>query len=251
MKRSLRSWLWRVPLDQEVDEELAFHLEMRTRELIANGMDPRAAREAALSRLGDLARLKRTCIDIGRKRDRDMRLTQWIGEFRDDVRFAARQLARAPGFTAVAALTLALGIGATTAIFSAVHAVVLRPLPFPEPDRVMVLGEDWEGRPSSVSVGNFHDWRTHAKSFSALAAMQFFSFNLGEGDQPERVIGGRVTHTWFNVFGIAPLHGRVFNASEDTPGNDRVVVLSHRLWTRRFGADSGIVGRDIRMNSQP
>jgi len=252
VKQSLRSWLWRVPLDQEVDEELAFHLEMRTRELIARGMDPVAARREAASRLGDVVNLKRTCVDIGRKRDRDMRLTQWLEEFRDDVRFAARQLFNAPGFTLVAALTLALGIGATTAIFSAVQAVVLKPLPFPDPDRVVVVGETWgEGRTSSVSVGNFSDWRTHTKSFSSLAAMQFFSYNLSEGDQPERVVGGRVTYTWFDVIGMRPLYGRVFRREEDSPGNDRVAVLSHRLWTRRFGANPSIVGREIRLNSQP
>jgi predicted permease len=250
VKRSLRSWLWRVPLDVEVDEELAFHLEMRTRELIAGGMDAERARETAVRRLGDLRELKRTCVDIGRKRDREMRLTQWVEEFRDDVKFATRQLTRAPGFTLVAAFTLALGIGATTAIFSVVNAVVLRPLPFPEPDRVIQVGEEWEGRPSSVSVGNFHDWRTHAKSFSSLAALQYFSFNLSEGDQPERVIGGRVTHTWFGTLGIRPLHGRVFTPEEDAPGADGVVILSHRLWSRRFGADPEIVGREIRLNSQ-
>jgi putative ABC transport system permease protein len=249
MPRSLRSWLWRVPLDQEVDEELAFHIEMRTRELVAGGMDPADARAEAVQRLGDVTRLKRTCMDIGRKRDREMRLTQWIEEFRDDLRFAARQLVKAPGFTLVAAVTLALGIGATTAIFSVVHAVVLRPLPFPDPDRVMAVGETFEGELSSASVGNFHDWQTHAKSFSSLGALQFFSFNLSEGDQPERVVGGRVTHTWFETLGVAPLHGRTFSAAEDAPGNDRVVVLSHRLWTRRFGADPRVVGRQVRLNA--
>jgi putative ABC transport system permease protein len=251
MKRSLRSWLWRVPLDQEVDEELAFHVEMRTRELVARGVDPAVARDQARSRLGDAARLKRTCVDIGRKREREMRLTQWIDECRDDFRFAVRQLTKAPGFALVAGLTLALGIGATTSIFSIVHAVVLRPLPFPEPDRLMVVGEDFQGQPSDVSIGNFVDWRTHAKSFSSLAAMQDFSFNLSDDDQPERVVGGRVTHTWFSTLGIAPLHGRVFTAAEDVPGNDRVVILSHKLWTRRYAADPGIVGRTVRLNSVP
>jgi putative ABC transport system permease protein len=251
VKRSLRSWLWRVPLDQEVDEEIAFHLEMRTRELIAQGIEPDAAREAALRRAGDLRKLKRTCVEIGRKRDREMRLTQWLEEFRDDVKFAVRHLTAAPGFALIAAFTLALGIGATTAIFSVVHAVVLRPLPFPEPDRVLFVGEEWNGQPSAVSIGNFHDWRTHAKSFAALAAMQYFSFNLAEGDQPERVVGGRVTHTWFDVIGIPPLHGRVFTAQEDAPGAAPVAVVSHRLWTRRFGADPRLLGREIRLNSQP
>ena len=178
---------------------------------------------------------------------------RWILECRDDARFGLRQLAKAPGFAAVAGLTIALGIGATTAIFSVVHAVVLRPLPFPEPDRLMVVGEDFEGRgrPSDVSVGNFADWRVHAKSFSALGAAQYFSFNLSDDERPERVIGGRVSLTWFTALGVAPQHGRLFTASEDAPGNERVVVLSHRLWTRRYGADPAVVGRTIRLNSEP
>ena len=97
MKRSLRSWLWRVPLDQEVDEELAFHIEMRTRELVERGMDPKVAREIVLSRIGDLGQLKRTCEDLGRKRDREMRLTQWLEDLRDDVSVALRQLKASPG----------------------------------------------------------------------------------------------------------------------------------------------------------
>src|SRR4030095_8510301 len=104
MKRSLRSWLWRVPLDQEGDEAIAFHIEMRTRELVEKGLDPRIAREMVLARLGDAARLKRTCIDLGRKRERGMRLTQWIECFRDDVQFAVRQLRMSPGFTLVATM---------------------------------------------------------------------------------------------------------------------------------------------------
>src|SRR5688572_31627276 len=101
MKRSLRSWLWRVPLDQEVDEEIAFHIEMRTRELVARGIDPKTAREMVLTRLGDLSRLKRRCVDLGRKREREMRLTQWLEEFRDDVLSALRQMRASPGFTVV------------------------------------------------------------------------------------------------------------------------------------------------------
>src|SRR6266540_1872448 len=136
MKRSLRSWLWRVPLDQEVDEEIAFHIAMRTRELIERGVDPKTARDIVVARIGDVRRLKRTCVDLGRKRDREMRITQFLGELRDDVKFALRQLRAAPGFTVIAAITLALGIGANSAMFALADATLLRPFPFPESDRL-------------------------------------------------------------------------------------------------------------------
>src|SRR4026208_1730872 len=110
MKRSLRSWLWRIDVAQEVDEEIAFHVEMRTRELVDQGLDPRIAREMVLARIGDATRLKRTCVDLGRKRDREMRLTQWLEEFRDDVRFAVRQLKSAQGFAFVAARPHGAGV---------------------------------------------------------------------------------------------------------------------------------------------
>src|SRR5262245_26319745 len=135
MKRSLRSWLWRVPIDQEIDEELELHVEMRTRELVARGVDPKTARAQALRRLGDLRTLKHTMTTIGRKRDREMTLTQWLDELRDDLKFAFRQLRHSPAFTLVAVLTLALGIGANSAIFALVDATLLRPLPFGDPDR--------------------------------------------------------------------------------------------------------------------
>ena len=172
MKRSLRSWLWRVPLDQEVDEELSLHVELRTRDLIERGMDPRAARELVLSRIGDLGQLKRTCVDLGRKRDREMRLTQFIEELRADVTSAFRQMRSFPGFTAVAALTLALGIGANSAIFALADATFLRPLPFTAPhDRLVMLWERYPNRfLSQVSPLDFVDWAEQNQSFDAMAA---------------------------------------------------------------------------------
>jgi putative ABC transport system permease protein len=178
---------------------------------------------------------------------------RWMPECRDDVRFALRQITKAPAFAAVAVVTIALGIGATTAIFSVVHAVVLQPLPYPDPDQLMVVGEDFDGRgrPSDVSIGNFSDWRAHATSFSALGASNYFNFNLSDEGRPERVLGARVTHTWFSVMGVAAEHGRVLGAADDAPGNDHVVVLSHRLWSRRYGADPSVVGRSIQLNAVP
>ncbi len=242
-------WLWKKSVDDEVAEELDFHLEMRTREHMAHGLDPVAAREAARRRFGNFEGVKATCRDIGRKRDTDMRRREILGELRQDAAFALRQLAANPGFTLIAVLTLALGIGATTAIFSAVNAVVLRPLPVPQPDRLAFVLTEWQGRPTSVSVGNYIGLVAGQRVFENVGAMQYSSFNLSEGEAAERAMGGRVTASFFDVFGVPPARGRVFRADEDQPGHEQVVVLSHRLWSRKFGSDPAIVGRDVRLNS--
>jgi putative ABC transport system permease protein len=176
--------------------------------------------------------------------------TEFISELRQDVTFALRQLLRNPGFTTVAVVTLALGIGATTAIFSAVQAVVLRPLPFPDSDRLMVLYEMWRGRPGDVSAGNFVDGIEPARAFSAVTAVQYSSFNLAEEGDAERVIGARATAGFFDVFAVRPERGRAFTSEEDQPGREQVVILSHKLWTRRFARDPNVVGRQITLNER-
>jgi predicted permease len=243
-----RVW-WRPRVADEVDEELSFHLEMRTRELIAAGMDPAAARSEAERRLGDLGRMRTTLHALGAKRNQHMERTQYLAELLQDVAFTARQLIKNPGFTAVAVLTLALGIGATTAIFSAVYAVVLQPLPLQDPSRLMLVGEVWEGRPQVMSVGNYVDTNAAVADFEhGLSALNYTNYNLADETAPERVVGARVSANYFAVMGVRPILGRTFTADEDRPGNDRVVVLSHRLWTRRFGASESAVGRELRMN---
>jgi putative ABC transport system permease protein len=239
---------WRPAVDQEVDDELAFHLEMRTREYIERGMDPAAARRQAEKRLGDVREMRTALAALGRGRNSQMQRTEYFSELRQDIGFAWRQLVKNPGFTAVAVLTLALGIGGTTAIFSAVYAVVLQPLPLADPARLVVVAETYQGSPGGVSAGNYTDAAAGVPAFEGLTALRFSSFNLSEGTTPERIIGGRITANYFDVMGARPLLGRTFTPSEDQPGNDRVVILSHRLWTRRFGANPSVIGSAIRMN---
>jgi putative ABC transport system permease protein len=255
MKRSLRSWLWAVPVEQEVDEEIAFHLEMRTRELIARGMDPKRAREEATRRLGDVPRLKRTCVNVGRKRDRQMQLAQWLDEFKSDVKFAFRQLTAAPAFTLVAVVTLALGIGANSAMFALADATLMRPLPWTEPDRLVMISERNARTPrAAVSPLNLRDWEERNRTFQAMAAI---SMALGGGPllaapdgTVESVDRQYVTTHFFDVLGVTPVAGRTFLPADEGPATN-VVVMSEGLWRSRFGGDPTLIGRDIRLNGQP
>jgi putative ABC transport system permease protein len=252
MKRSLRSWLWRVPLEDEVNEELAMHIEMRTRELVERGMDPKAAREIVLSRIGDLGQLKRTCVDLGRKRDREMRLTQWFEELRDDVRFAIRQLRRAPGFTLVAALTLALGIGANSAIFALADATLLRPFPFPEPDRLVMVWERFQTfNRGGVAPLNLDDWSERNRTFQSMAGMLSFPRSIAAADGTvEQVSGAQVTRQFFEVLRVKPIAGRTFLPTDSTT-RPNTVVLSEGVWRTRFGGDPTLIGKAIRLGTDP
>ena len=250
-KEQLASRIWRSPIGDEVAAELAFHIEMVTRDLVAGGMDEKSARAEAVRRFGDLSAVSNTCATIGTHTEREMRRTEFLTELKQDITFALRQLVRTPSFTILATLTLALGIGATTAIFSAVQSIVIRSFPWEHPDRVMEVSELWRERRGNVSVGNYAVLRDRTASFDALAALQSSNLNLGDASGTERIIGGKVTHNFFSVFGARPLLGRVFRSEEDTPGTDAVVVLSHALWTRRFGADPAVVGTDIRLSGRP
>ncbi len=251
MRRSLRSWLWRVPLEREVDEELALHVEMRTRELVARGMDPVAARELALSRLGDVASLKHTMTAIARRRDRDMRLTQWLDELRSDLKFAIRQLKGSPAFTLVATLTLALGIGANSAIFALVDATLLRPLPYGNPDRLVSIWEKTATVPRSYgSPLNMLDWKTRSRSFEAVAGFTPSVGGMvmaGADGNAETVARQWVTSEIFDVLGVRAIAGRTFSA-EDEARRANVVVMSEAFWRTRFNADPGVVGREIRLD---
>ncbi len=255
MRRSLRSWLWRVPLEDEVDQELAFHVEMRTRELIAEGVEPSEARRRAVSRLGNLSDVRRSCVDEGRRRDRAMSITRWMDELRDDVKFGLRQLASAPGFAVVAALTLALGIGANSAIFALVDATLLRPLPFPAPEHLVMV---WERTPdgdarSAASPPNMADWRDRGRTIDDMAGYIPYVGSMvmaGADGTAETVPRQWVTAGVFRVLGLTPVVGRTI-APDDERRQANVVVLSDSFWRARFGGDPSIVGRAIRLDGEP
>jgi len=225
----------------ELDEELRFHLEKQTEANIAAGMAPEEARRQALVTLGG--------IDKIREEYRDALGFRLLSDFAQDVRHALRQMRRSPGFTAVAVLTLALGIGANTAIFTVVNAVLLRPLAFPEPDRIVRVLEFNRRHGGSVFVSpvNFEQWRKQSRSFTHIAALWPKSFVLA-GDRPERLLGGTVSPGFFEVLGIRPALGRTFAADEETAGRDQVVILADGLWKRRFGSDPAVLGRTITLN---
>jgi len=251
IRRSLRSWLWRVPVDQEVEEEIALHLELRTRELIERGLEPERARDEALRRMGDLRGMKRELVDLGRKRDREMRITQGLDELRDDVRFALRQLRGAPFFTAIAVVTLALGIGANSAIFALVDATLLRPLPFGDPDRLVAIHETTaDTRRGGVSPLNMNDWLQRGRSFDKMAGFIPSVGGMvmaGADGNAETVSRQWVSQGIFDVLGVNPVAGRFFLPTDEAE-KANVVVISEDFWRARFKADPGVVGREIRLD---
>jgi len=179
---------------------------------------------------------------------RDARTGATIDVLQRDVRFAARSLARTPAFTIAAALALALGIGATTAILSVVNGVLLRPLPYADSDRLMVIlhrGQD------PVAPDNFLDWRAQTRRFSDLAAAEYWTPNLPGADEPEQVHGLHITAGMLPMLGVRPFLGRVFTDAEDVPGAPHVAVMAYGLWQRRFSGDPGIVGRQVALDGQP
>jgi predicted permease len=249
-------WLYTIPLrlrslfrwaqaDRELDDELRDHLERKTEEYVAQGMTPEVARRRARLDLGGIEQTKEKC--------RDARRVNYVENLIQDLRYALRMLVRNPGFTGVAVLTLGLGIGANTAIFSVINGVLLRPLPYAQPNRLFFV---FESNPEAhfttfpMSTGDFLDHRSQ-DTLVSLAAYTRSDLQLAANDRPERLIGMRVSAGFFHVLGFAPQIGREFIEREEMKGNDREVVLSHSLWERRFGADPQIVGQTVTLSGQP
>jgi putative ABC transport system permease protein len=247
----------------EIVEELAEHLEAAYEEALSLGRSEEEAREEALAQFPDwslleceLSRAERSAAANlfaggGGESERGSGGSNVLEQLLKDLRYGFRMLRRKPGFTAVAVLTLALGIGGNTAIFSVVNAVLLRPLPYPEAGRLVSVYESLpQGGKGSVSVPNLLDWRAQSDAFTGIAAYQYGDFNLREEQQPVRAVGTQVTANFFEVLGATPQAGRGFLEGEDQAGRERVVVLSDKLWRRSYGADPGLVGRDILLGGE-
>jgi predicted permease len=247
----LRSLFRRAQVEQELDEELRYHIERQIEENIAKGMTPEEARYAALRAMGGVERRKEEC--------RDMRRVRWIEGLMQDVRYWLRTLRKSPGFTAVAVLTLALGIGVNTALFTLFNAVALRPLPVKDPDGIVKVyrkerGDSSlgiSGSSSSLSYPEYIAHRDGAQSFAALTAYADASLTLG-GAEAEGIRGLLVAGNYFSTLGAEMALGRAIAPEEcQTPGAAPVVVLSHSFWARRFGADPSLVGKTLTLNRQP
>jgi predicted permease len=242
----LRTLFRRNRTVQQLDDEMQFHLEQQIAENIANGLNSEEARYAALRTFGNPTILK--------EETRETWGWIWLEQIGQDLRHGARMLRKNPGFTVVAVLTLTLGIGATTAIFSVVDAVLLRPLPYRDPSRLVALYEDRtrDGFPrKEFTPANYADCKTQKQIFEDISAGVEDFFNLSAtGGDPERLMGERFTWNIFPLLGVKPLLGRVFQAEEDRPGFEHVTLISYRLWHGRFGADPGVIGRDLVLNGQ-
>ena len=240
----LRALAGRESVISDIDEELRHHVEMETEQNLARGMSPAEARRAARMSFGNFDNIRDTAYTV--------RGGGLMETFLQDVRYGARMLVRNKAFTAVAVLTLALGIGANTAIFSVVNDLLLRPLPYSDADRVVML---WEVTPSgrhmnTTSRANFREWRAQGASFESMSAFTDQRLNLTGVGEPEEVAGQLATPDLFKVLGVEPLHGRVLVAEDGNQGTAGV-VLAYGFWKRRFGGDPGLVGKTITLNGEP
>src|SRR2546429_731110 len=242
----LRGLLERDRLDKQLDEELRSHLEMRMADNRAAGMPPEEARYEAQMRLGNTALLKE---DTGA-----VDILGWLDESSRDFRHALRMLQRSPGFTAVAVLTLALGIGANTAIFSVINSVLLHPLPYHDPDSLVMVWESNSQHPNphnTVSPPNFLDWQRRNTVFSSMAFIFDERDNLTGNGDPQEVVVQDVSTNFFSLLGVDPLIGPGFTPENGQSGHANVVILSYGLWKERFAGDPAIVGKSILLNGRP
>ena len=244
--KGLRSLFRKEQVDRELDEELRAYQEMATEEKMKQGMNRNDALRAV--------RLERGNLEVSKEIVRSGRWESFVETCWRDLRFAARMLRKNPGLTAVAVLTLALGIGANSAIFSVVNAVLLRPLPYKDSDQlVQLIGHDQKRGVDFdwVSFPNFHDWAEQSKAFQYTAAYKFHAFNLTNVGQAEMLFGLKVSANLLPTLGAEPILGRNFRPDEDQPGRDHEVILSYDTWRQSFGADPQLIGKTLTLSDEP
>jgi hypothetical protein len=208
-----------------LDQEIREHIELETRENIDRGMAPEEARYAALRKFGNVTRVKEDA--------RAVWSIVWFEQLMQDLRFAVRLLCKSPAYTAVAILTVALGIGANTAIFSIFYATLLAPFPYPQPDQLVVVWSSVDGNRRAVSAGDYLDWKRESKVFQTLGAVYGDEFNLSMGERPEQIEGSYLTPGFLDqLIGDKPFLGRYVLPEEAQPGKDHVVIITHKLWQR-------------------
>ncbi len=242
----VRPLIRREEVERDLDEEMRFHLEMAIERNLARGMSPEEARRRARREFGGVEQAKEAC--------RDEWSWSTLERVWKDVRYSVRSLRRSPGYTLVVVLILALGIGANTAIFSVVHDVLLRPLPYPHGDDLVVFHEAAPGAGYDelrISAAEVRDYREQLHALAGLSEVHTMSFTLMGREHPERVETGVVSSGFFGVLGVQPILGRSFRAADETPGAAPVLILSNRYWRQSFGADPNIVGRVFQMNDRP
>jgi putative ABC transport system permease protein len=238
----LRSLFRRDEVEGELDAELRFHFDQHVEKLVHAGVPLAEARRRARLEFGGIDQVKEEC--------REARGTYWIETLAQDARYSLRMMHKNPGFTAVAVLTLALGIGATTAIFTAVYATLLAPLPYPQSDRLVMVWSKLQGHLALVSAADFTDWKRQSTAFEDLNAWATDDFNVATQDRPEMVDGIYATPGYFGMLGHPLFLGRNFLPKEGQPGNAHVVILAYRLW-RRLGANPSIIGQTTQINGEP
>ena len=230
--------------EQELDDEILAHLELAEHDAIASGLSREEARRQARRRFGGIEPMKEA--------HRDQRSIRWVETIVKDVRYGLAALVREPGFALVAIGILAIGIGANTAMFSLLDAVLMKPLPFPEPERMVRVWEaPTETTQNPVNTMDFVDWKRLSRSFQALSAERITRAALTGDGEPKRISGKLVSGDYFKVFGVNAHLGRTFAADEDQPGADAVVVVSYAAWQMHFGSDAGILARNIVLDGTP
>ncbi|HSM05896.1 MAG TPA: ABC transporter permease, partial [Longimicrobiales bacterium] len=235
-------------VEADVGEELASHLAMATDDLVAQGWEPGAAREEALRRFGDVETVRVAAEAEVRSRDRALKRAYRWEAVMQDVKYALRSLARSPGFAVVAILTLALGVGANSAIFSVLNGVLLRPLPYPEPEAIVWVDEAHAGPdagPGPVPWTNFVDWQERSRSFEAMTAFNASGTTVIGGDQPVRATVGAISRDFWQVFPVQPVMGRLTTPDDHRLGEGPAIVISEGFWQSQLGGDPDVLGRTL------